>query len=283
MLSSEKHVKSGSDYYLYTPSVAAAELMFYPTIVGRFTWEAGYVVHRTHFDSFLLMLIEDGSCTLHAGGKEYTAKKGQLVLIDCYADHQYGSKEGWSAYWIHFDGKMARPYYEYIARKSSLITFPTDYENVCYMMGHVYRHFREHKVTYEPRISSYIALILGSMLTGGATDQNPGAVGIQDAVTYINEHFSEPVRLQDLADAASLSPYYFSRLFAKETGLTPHQYLISTRIASAKYLLATSRDSVKEIAFKTGFTDESSFCSAFRKREGLTPSSYRNSQIQELS
>ena len=56
MLSSEKHVKSGSDYYLYTPSVAAAELMFYPTIVGRFTWEAGYVVHRTHFDSFLLML-----------------------------------------------------------------------------------------------------------------------------------------------------------------------------------------------------------------------------------
>ncbi|MDO5702318.1 MAG: AraC family transcriptional regulator [Lachnospiraceae bacterium] len=279
MLSTEKHVKKGSDYYFYTPSVAAAELMLYPTIIGRFTWEPGYVIHRTHLDSFLLMLIEDGSCNIIIDGKEQTATKGQLVLLDCFTEHRYGTREGWQAYWIHFDGKMARPYYDYITRKHGHIVIPYDYENVHYMMGHIYRHFREGKPTYEARISSYITLILGSMLSTEVREQVQGYAGIQKAVTYINEHFAEPLQLQDMADVASLSPYYFSRQFAKETGLTPHQYLIATRISSAKYLLVSTRDTVKEIALKTGFTDESSFCSTFRKREGMTPSSFRNSQL----
>ena len=127
-------------------------------------------------------------------------------------------------------------------------------------------------------MSAEIELILAALLDCGQAAQSEQAGGVQNAIAYISAHFSEPLQLQTLADQCSLSPYYFSRLFSKETGMTPHQYILETRIASARYYLSTTNLSVKEIAYLTGFTDESSLCSTFRKREGETPSSYRNSQ-----
>ncbi|MCR5627211.1 MAG: helix-turn-helix transcriptional regulator [Lachnospiraceae bacterium] len=70
---------------------------------------------------------------------------------------------------------------------------------------------------------------------------------------------------------ASLSPYYFSRLFKAETSFTPHQYVIETRISAAKYLLTSTSEPISQIAYKTGFPDESSFCACFRKKENVTP------------
>ncbi len=91
----------------------------------------------------------------------------------------------------------------------------------------------------------------------------------------MNEHLTEPLTLDDLAARASLSPYYFTRLFKKETGFTPHEYLIAMRINSAKFLLKTTSASIKEICFLTGFASESSFCTTFKKWVNATPSSYR--------
>ena len=78
-----------------------------------------------------------------------------------------------------------------------------------------------------------------------------------------------------IAKNANLSPFYFTRVFTAETGFTPHQYLIATRLNSAKFLLKTPGISIKEIAFASGFNSESSFCSTFRKWENMTPSEYR--------
>ena len=102
-------------------------------------------------------------------------------------------------------------------------------------------------------------------------------IGISEAISHINKYFYKSITLQELADIAALSPYYFSRIFARETGMTPHKYLISTRMANAKFLLKTSQMSVKEIAIRSGFSDESGFCTAFKKQEGMTPKEYRSS------
>lgn len=282
MLSSEPKVQPGSDYYLYTASLTARELLLYPSIVGHFAYEPGYLIHRQHFDNFLLMLIEDGVCDilLH-GNQPMTARRGDVVLIDCYAEHQYGTQKGFSCLWMHFDGRMARSWYEHIiSRFGNVIRTPSG-QSVSYHLGQIYRLFQNGKPAKEPRMSTEIELILAALLDCGQAAQSDhpgGSDGVQNAIAYISAHFAEPLQLQTLADQCSLSPYYFSRLFAKETGMTPHQYILETRIASARYYLSTTNLSVKEIAYLTGFTDESSFCSTFRKREGETPSSYRNSQ-----
>ncbi len=99
---------------------------------------------------------------------------------------------------------------------------------------------------------------------------------IADSISYINEHFHEPLSLESLARKVNLSPFHFIRIFSKETGVTPHQYLINTRISAAKFLLKSSEASIKDIAFSTGFKSESSFCSTFKNWENTTPSLYRN-------
>jgi transcriptional regulator GlxA family with amidase domain len=86
-----------------------------------------------------------------------------------------------------------------------------------------------------------------------------------------------------LAGRVSLSRYYFTRLFKKETGYTPHKYVLMARINAAKFYLKSSRLSIKEISASCGFANECGFCAAFRRIVGITPMVYRNSITNDTS
>lgn len=279
MHSYETHVSENSDYYIYTASATAKTLFFYPLHIGYFYYEAGYHLKRNSFDSFLIMLIKKGTCSIKIKNIAYIAKEGDIVLIDCYAPHEYGSDTIWEASWIHFDGPLARAYYEHISEASGNIIIPRDRQTVEHTLAKICNTFRPGSAIREASISKYITNILTELLLAGSRANNSGklSTALESTISYINENFAEPLPLEKLAKKASLSPFYFSRKFAKETGMTPHQYIITTRLNSAKFLLKTTDISVKEIAFNSGFTSESSFCSTFKKWEHITPSEYRAS------
>jgi AraC family transcriptional regulator len=276
MISTERYIDPHSHYYLNSPSATAQKLLLYPTIIGRFSYQTGYLLKRSRFDSFLIMLIESGTCTLIIDGREVQAPKGSIVLLDCYAPHEYRADEPWTALWMHFDGLGARTYYEELSHRFGNIMVPKNLPGIHYELDSILKDFETRSDVDESVESIRINIILLYLLSVDKAEETESISGIRHAMIYIRDHFSEPIQLQDLAAVASLSPYYFSRLFVKETGVTPHRYLISMRISAAKYLLTASNLSVKEIAFQSGFKDESSFCSAFKKYEGSTPSEYRS-------
>ncbi len=139
------------------------------------------------------------------------------------------------------------------------------------------RTFFDNKPVREPLLSKYIYDILTEfMLYHPSSNKNFNKTQmIERAVTYINEHFSEEISISHLADMYGFSMYYFIRVFKQETGYTPHDYIVSRRMASVRYLLKYTQLPVKEICFNTGFSSESVFCNAFRKLHGMTPQSYR--------
>jgi len=98
-------------------------------------------------------------------------------------------------------------------------------------------------------------------------------------VAYIEEHVAEPISLAKLAQLAGLSRCHFSRAFKQSFGRPPHRYHTGRRIERAKALLAKSAQSVTEIGLTMGFSETSSFSTAFRRETGLTPSSYRRSLV----
>ena len=274
----EANVKSDSDYYFYTPTATAKNLFFYPVCLGYFYYEPDYFIRREHYDSFLIMLVTKGSCLITVNGTSFIAEKGDVVLLDCYAPHQYESQGEWEASWLHFDGPLARNYYEQISTLYGNLITPRNLDVISHSLSKIFHTFRNSNTIIEASISKYIVAILTELLLSkgnnntASTKQN----SLSEIITFINESFAEPITLQELASRANLSLFYFTRIFTKEIGMTPHQYLIATRLNSAKFLLISTTMSVKEIAYKTGFTSESSFCSTFKKWEHTTPSQYRS-------
>ena len=256
MLSTENLVVPGSDYYIYTPSAQAQSLFLYPLIVGRFQYLPGYHLRRNALDSFLVMYVVRGGCEVECGGKRVRAREGQVVVLDCYAPHAYHTAVGWEAEWLHFDGLWTRGYFDAIlAEGGPVISLKNSY-----------------------RFEKYLHKIYVQFQQNAPGAQSSGI--IEDSIAYINDHLTQELSLEDLAAKAALSPFYFSRLFKKETGFSPHQYILATRISNAKFLLQSTGDSVKNICFTVGFTSESSFCTAFKKETGLTPSEFRR-QVRE--
>lgn len=98
---------------------------------------------------------------------------------------------------------------------------------------------------------------------------------IAKTVLYIRKHLNEAIELEKLAEISCFSKDHFIRLFKKELGTTPLQYINQKKIEKAQLLLITEELAVKEIAFQLAFEDYSYFNRLFKKITGVTPQEYR--------
>ena len=103
---------------------------------------------------------------------------------------------------------------------------------------------------------------------------------IEPAIHYINQYYKETIPLQDLAQQCCMSPNYFHKIFKQIFRITPFNYQMLLRMNSALQLLTDKEQTIKDIAFELGFTDNAHFCKTFKKFYGVTPGEYqRNKQI----
>ena len=96
-----------------------------------------------------------------------------------------------------------------------------------------------------------------------------------EAALFIDAHSHEPVDLDRTAAAVGLSSFHFLRVFAHILGVTPHQYLIRSRLRRAARLLAQDVRSITDIALDVGFGDLSNFVRTFHRAAGVPPRSFR--------
>jgi len=95
-------------------------------------------------------------------------------------------------------------------------------------------------------------------------------------IDFIRANPGANISLVAMAQIAGVSPNHFVLLFTEATGLTPHQYVLRTRIESAKIYLNDQALSVAEVSRLTGFHTQEHFTKVFRKIVGLTPRDFRN-------
>lgn len=95
---------------------------------------------------------------------------------------------------------------------------------------------------------------------------------------YIDQHYGENVTLEELAKLSHVNKYYLVHTFTESFGISPINYLISTRIKKAEKLLETSDYSLAFISSACGFSSSSYFSQTFRKINGVSPSTYRKQQ-----
>ncbi len=145
------------------------------------------------------------------------------------------------------------------------------------------RESREQKGGYKHLLESLSTQIIIELLrnTGNNASKkiNRRETGarlvILKVVEYLQDNFNQDFTNEELLNIANLSPSYFIRLFKKETGRTPQQYLVELKIDKAKELLSASNYSVTEICFLCGFSEHSHFSKVFKKITGSPPLTYR--------
>lgn len=277
MKPAEKHIDvSASDFAIRTPSALARRTFLYALRAGRFRYEPGYRLERSTFDSFLILYVSSGSLDLRVPGGAWHAQAGQFALVDCYAPHSYGTDETTEVLWAHFDGVNARAYAELIVGKLGNVFSLRNPSYAVSRLNRINDIMRDETGFPEARM----AKLLTDVLTEFATEQEPGAPArqsqsVEDAIAYISAHLDEPLAVAQLAERAYLSEYHFIRVFKRETGLTPHAYIIDARIHTAKYLLVNSDMPLKRICERCGFSSTSVFCAAFKRKVGVPPIEYR--------
>ena len=111
--------------------------------------------------------------------------------------------------------------------------------------------------------------------------QKAAAAGTRDrrraveAALWIDAHSPQDIDLEQAAAQAEISPFHFLRLFSGVLGVTPHQYLVRSRLRHAARLLADDEISVTDVAYDVGFGDLSNFVRTFHRAAGVSPRRFR--------
>lgn len=112
------------------------------------------------------------------------------------------------------------------------------------------------------------------------SSSTPNLASLARAVAYIEDHPERNVSLAELAGAAGVSRFHFSRLFKRRVGMSPARFVERSRIERAKAMIVQAELSLADIAQAVGFADQSHFTRRFKFHEGLTPGQFAREQAR---
>jgi Transcriptional regulator containing an amidase domain and an AraC-type DNA-binding HTH domain len=138
--------------------------------------------------------------------------------------------------------------------------------------------FRSMFVSYLLNIMIYLSRIYPKM----KNEYNNKVLTIANAVTHMERCYDKKVRIDELAKKAGVSTRQFNRIFKKNYGVSPVDYLIKLRIDKTALLLSNTDMSIIDIAIENGFCDSTHFARQFKTVLGVTPTAYRKSKNNKI-
>lgn len=272
-----RYYEASSEHY-YVPQPSGHEgLLYYPVSVGYFDCKPSYGLQRNVFSSYLLLVMLTGSLSYQTRLSRGTARAGQVLLLDCNAPHSYAAQGKCSFTFLHFAGAQSQALYEEIVRSVGNL-IPTASPNELHeSIGELLFAMRNDHRLNEAETSALIYSMLMKLLehSGASGSGSSGNSVVDHAISYIQTHLMDKLSVEEIAANTGYSASYFSHLFAEETGISPYQFVVKSRVEQAQQLLKTTRQTVQDIAFQCGFNSAANFCYTFRKLVGTSPHEYR--------
>ncbi len=273
----ETGVLSGSTYFFNTVGATTQRLLYYVNFCGHYYCERGYKIRRGQIDNLLLMLIDKGEMRLRYRDRSYTAKAGDMILMDCNDPQYYDTPNYVEFHWMHFAGVNAFALCDYLIQTHDSILFraPSNEKAADLLRLLISQYENRQQVSHaeQSRLLYGVLCYLMPDAHGAAPAEENSPV--RQVAAYISAHLGEDLSLKRLAAEVYLSPAHLVRLFREQTQHSPHEYIILMRMDRAKYLLKTTKLPIKTIAFEVGYRSESSFTNAFTERIGISPRQFR--------
>lgn len=272
-----QYYEASSEHYYVPQPIGRESLLYYPVSVGYFDCKPSYGLQRNVFSSYLLLVMLTGSLSYQTRLSRGTARAGQVLLLDCNAPHAYAAQGKCSFTFLHFAGAQSQALYDEIVRNVGNLIPMASPNELHESIGELLFAMRSDHRLNEAETSALIYSMLMKLLehSGASGAGSSGNPVVDRAIGYIQSHLTDKLSVEEIAANAGYSASYFSHLFAEETGLSPYQFVVKSRIEYAQQLLKTTRQTVQEIAFQCGFNSAANFCYTFRKLVGTSPHEYR--------
>src|SRR5258707_4967717 len=249
---------------------------------------ATFITHafspHTH-EGYAIGVVEKGAEQFKYRRAIHIAPQGSIVLINPGEMHtgEAFSEQGWSYRMFYPDISLLQRAAAGIREKSQRVPFfpaPVVHDPA---MARLLSQLHAALATSPSELERESLLIwtLAHLVRRHAADTPPIALAasplertpILKVRSYLEEHSTENVSLEQIAALVNLSPFYLLRVFRETVGLPPHSYLTQIRVTRAKRLISASMP-LAEVATAVGFTDQSHLNRHFKALVGVTPGQY---------
>lgn len=284
MLNYYLDIDEHSKWIITTKTEAADEMPFYLTELGDFYAGSRYYTERDNKDGYQLLYTASGAGRLHIGTQSLSLEKHTAVIVRCDVYHRYTTADApWHMRWIHFGGTGADTYLRHINNGRYAVITLTDPAATEKDLDELAALAPRYDIVSYAQISNTISQLMTRLfddcLGTAATATAAYTADITAVIDYIRKNYATPLTLDDLVRQVNISKFHFIRLFKKQTGITPYDYLVNQRIHAAKLLLRTTDMPIQEIADKVGYPSKSNFSQQFKALVGSTPGQYRQESL----
>lgn len=232
---------------------------------------------------YQLLYIVSGKGHFYFHGEDRVVYAGRMVLIQPRQEqrYEYFGEDKPEVYWVHFTGSDVKNILRsYNIPMDDPIFYSGASSTYSYLFKEMIYELQNCKTGYEDLLTMYLRQIFLLVQRTRQEERPTVSTYIQEemefARRYFNEHYNEPISIQEYAESRNMSVCYFQRNFKQIVKHTPMQYLLTIRVNNAASLLETTDYSMAEIAAIVGYEDPLYFSRLFRKIKGVSPRDYRN-------
>lgn len=233
---------------------------------------------------YTVAYIKEGEVVTTFEGKEFVAKKGDVMIHRPNKPFNVISKKGGIHYLFNIDLKVMEEmdfFDVFSIGKVVTIRNPELYEKTFDELHSIWLQEAADLRTVQSSFLAFSMLheVVESTKLGGESDPKEPYITdrFNNVLHYIENHLGEVITREDLAQIYHLNSVYFSRAFKEIYGLTPMKMVRKLRLIHAKRLLETTEQTVEVIAQTCGFCDTPHFTKVFRSAYKFSPSTYRKS------
>lgn len=252
-------------------------LPFYLTGIGICNPEY-HVVRETGLVSHQILYTKSGKGVLVLDGASYPQSAGSCFYLQPGIPHEYyPDGDNWETCWLVFRGVNINEIMTSIGFNCCVVRDLDATDTLQKLFGKIYmaaQNSYNGGFICSHLIYEYILETKRLLLDG--TSKNGSGTVIEYAVSMIENSLGSDITLEQLSDAAGISPQHFCRVFRAYMGMRPMEYLARKRISAAKSMLDDTEKSVAVIGELCGYPNQSYFGVVFKKYEGVSPTEYRS-------
>jgi len=260
-------------YFVFRAKEPDQLLPFYPRSTGKDIFKAGDSENLIPLEFVEICWVASGICKFKLGDGMYTLQQGDS-LCRMPGEHRYKCADvsGTTVYWATFDGAGAETFI-----RSWGFPRPPLHSGSCpfYLFDAIGRGLLSTAQEDARKLISVYSELIACMFGSSQTVSESGSL-MRECLYRINSKLSDPdFNINTLADELGIHRVTIGRLFKKNLGLSPLDYLTSCRVRLGLELLSRTILPVSEIAGKVGLSNSNYFCRLIKRHTNMTPGEYR--------